>query len=179
MKVTNLVNWLASRARTERCTTIVLHSTDGASAGSSISWLRKIGLSYNYVIERDGQITKCVPLSRYAFHAGNSYGPHEERKGVSRRQDRHGNFVAGCSVNSYSVGISFANYESRGEPLTDAQLDACAWLVKVIADSSDDIRWLTTHAFVSPGRKKDPRWLSAANLLAIAKHAGLVVWGVK
>jgi len=161
MMINNLTNWLASRPRKSQPTTIVLHATDGASAGSSISWLRKIGLSYHYVIERDGEITKCVPVSRVAFHAGKSFGP------------------SGNNVNNHSVGISFANRESKGEKLTDAQVRECGKLVKELALGVPSLRYLTTHYAISPGRKTDPKMLEKTTIRVFAETAGLVVWGLK
>jgi N-acetyl-anhydromuramyl-L-alanine amidase AmpD len=156
--ITALKTWLASRSRKRPTTTIVLHATDGASASSSIAWLREIGLSYHYVIERDGEITKAVPVSRVAYHAGKSMGPD------------------GPNVNDYSIGISFANFESRRESLTAAQVNACKNLVQELAVSDPHLNWLTTHAVISPGRKTDPRMLSRENLTAIALASGLMVW---
>lgn len=158
MTITPLVNWLASRTRKDSVTTIVLHATDGASAGSSIAWLKKIGLSYHYVIERDGNITKCVPIRRVAFHAGKSFGP------------------SGTNVNRYSVGISFANRESRKEPITQAQVKACKDLVQAVCLMDSDIKYLTTHYSISPGRKTDPKMLFQADTYAIAQSGKLWIW---
>jgi N-acetylmuramoyl-L-alanine amidase len=156
--ITSLANWLASRPRKRPISTIVLHATDGASAGSSISWLRKIGLSYHYVIERDGAITKCVPLSRIAFHAGKSKGP------------------GGLNVNDYSVGIALANWESRREAITEKQLDALDELVETLAINEPDIKWITTHYWISPGRKTDPKMLRLDDIKSLSSAYKLGVW---
>lgn len=159
--ITNLKNWLSSRARRRPATTIVLHATDGASASSSISWLRQIGLSYHFVIERNGDIAKCVPVGRVAFHAGESNGPD------------------GVNVNAYSVGIAFANRESKGEKLTAAQIDACANLVHELSVKEPTIKHLTTHYAISPGRKTDPAMLSKDTIRAMASDSKLQAWGIK
>jgi N-acetyl-anhydromuramyl-L-alanine amidase AmpD len=156
--ITALTNWLASRPRKVPISTIVLHATDGASAGSSISWLRKIGLSYHYVIERDGSVTKCVPVSRVAFHAGKSFGPQ------------------GSDVNPYSIGISLANLESHREPITQKQIDALDDLVGLLCDAEPDIKWITTHYWISPGRKTDPKMLPVQNIMKIATANKLRMW---
>src|SRR5580704_15114005 len=93
---------------------VVLHSTAGserspASADNAIATLRLRGLSYHYIITKDGSVIKCLPVGQKAYHAGSSYGPHEAERGISTAQDAEGNFVAGTSVNGYSVGISFVN----------------------------------------------------------------------
>lgn len=156
--IRSLSTWLASRPRTERITTVALHSTDGASAGSSINWLRQIGLSYHYVIERDGTITKCVPVSRQALHAGRSVGP------------------GGANVNRYSIGVAFANHESRREAITKAQRDACARLLRELVAAESKIDYLTTHYAISPGRKSDPAMLSRFQLVELSRGAGLRLW---
>jgi len=158
MGIKNLKNWLASRQRTAPITTIVLHSTDGWSALSSISWLRQIGYSYHYIIERDGEVTKCVPLSRVAFHAGKSTGPQ------------------GKGVNPYSVGISFANRESKKEKITDAQIKAMKELVTELKTDISSINWITTHYWISPGRKKDPAMLSRLVINDLADALKLKVY---
>ena len=158
MQIIPLSQPLASRARTQTCTTIVLHSTDGASATSSINWLRIIRLSYHYIIERDGTIYKCAPAERVALHAGKSNGPF------------------GPNVNEYSIGISFANRESKKEMITVAQVNAVKELVKVLSDAYPTIKFLTRHRDISPGRKTDPAMLSLPSLHSIADASSLAVW---
>lgn len=139
--IRTLQNFLLSRSRKRSPSTIVLHSTIGGSAVSSIEWLRHIGFSYHYIIERDGTIFKCVPLSRVAFHAGTSSGPE------------------GANVNEYSVGIAFAN--NGDEPYTEAAVEACKSLIGQIRDQYPGLKWLCTHyaITVKPDgsyRKSDP-----------------------
>lgn len=158
MKITALKDWLASRARKTHCTTIVLHSTDGASAGSSIHWLRQIGLSYHYVIERDGSITKCVPVSRVALHAGKSLGPN------------------GPDVNRYSIGIAFANRESKDEPITAYQIRAADELINELKSGDPGLKYLTMHKLISPGRKTDPAMLPINEFRGFAGRNRLLTW---
>lgn len=139
---------------TREVSTVILHATAGASALSSISWLRKIGLSYHFIIERDGTIHKLVPLSRQAFHAGVSRGPD------------------GASCNRYSFGIAFAN-TNTGEKVTKAQEDACEWLINTLKAAYPTLTYLTTHRLVSPGRKTDPK---GYDFIPMAKRTGLVPW---
>jgi len=174
--LTVLKNWLASKPRKQAIELIVVHATDGKSAKSSIDWLRKIGFSYHKIIERDGWVTKCVADSRVAYHAGNSYGPKEAERGVSRVQNSAKKFVAGCSVNEYSVGISLANFESRGEKLTPKQVEALDAEVGAYVKAYPTIKWISLHRWVSPGRKQDPAMLSMFDLNTIAEKYGLEVW---
>lgn len=158
MVIHAITNWLASRARKEPITTIVLHATDGRSVGSSISWLRKIGLSYHAVCERDGVISKCVPLSRVAFHAGKSKGPF------------------GDNVNRYSLGFSLANWESRNEKVTEAQEKAISEWVANVCRAYPSITHITTHYWISPGRKTDPAMLNRLIINDIAAANNLKVF---
>lgn len=156
MRIDVLRNFLASRARRSKVTTIVLHATGGESATGAISWLRKIGLSYHYVIAKDGTVYKAVPYGREAFHAGKSVGPD------------------GPNVNRYSIGISFANRNDGKDPYTKEQIEAARELIKDLADALPDVVWLTAHYAISPGRKSDPRGFPCRQV------AGrLVCWRVK
>jgi N-acetyl-anhydromuramyl-L-alanine amidase AmpD len=171
--ITTLKTWLAHRSRTAKmpASTIVLHSTDGASASSSISWLRQIGYSYHYVIERSGEVTKCVPTSKVAFHAGKSVGP-SARSGA-------GAAIINPNVNEFSIGISFANRESKSEPITDKQVEAAIELIDELCKADERLVFLTTHYAISPGRKTDPAMLRRADIDRIAESGGLEVWGVR
>jgi N-acetyl-anhydromuramyl-L-alanine amidase AmpD len=160
---------------------IILHSTDGWSATSSIAWQRLTGTSYTYIIERDGTAYKCVPISQAANHAGSSYGWREELRGVSRAQNSvTKKFKAGCSVNSYTIGIAFANRESKGEQLTQAQLDAAMELIQILvaADKGGHLKYVSTHYAVSPKRKFDPAMLPIKELRKLAELNGLRLWGI-
>lgn len=147
MKITNLTSWLVSRARKRPITTIVVHATAGASAMSSVNWLRVVANSYHYLIDRDGSVIKAVPVSRVAFHAGRSVGPE------------------GANVNEYSIGIAFANRDDGKEQITEAQMVALVGLCKEIEANVPTVKWLTTHKRISPGRKVDPRLFDAPSFV--------------
>lgn len=148
-----LKTWLASRKRRKAITTIVLHATGGDSATGAIDWLRKIGLSYHYVIARDGTVTKCVPTSREAFHAGVSVGP------------------GGNDVNAYSIGISLANRNDGHQEYTQLQYWAVDDLIEELKPAIPTIRYVTTHYAISPGRKTDPVGFDTTRV-----RNGLAVW---
>lgn len=139
-----LTKELKSSKRKKPITGIVLHSTAGASALSTIAWLRKptVMASYHYIIERDGTIFKCVATSRRAWHAGLSLG------------------WGGKNCNDYTLGIAFANMNNGQEQVTKAQEESAAWLIKELQKAISTITHISTHRLVSPGRKNDPRgWL--------------------
>lgn len=73
---------------------IVLHNTMGGSATGSINFLNNEtnGFGYHIVIDRDGTIYQTAPLNEVTWHAGLS------------------NWRGWDNLNSFSVGISFANY---------------------------------------------------------------------
>lgn len=158
MRVSNIKSWLASRARNPKVpvTTVVLHGTAGSSASGAISWLRQIGLSYHYIIASDGQITKLVPVTRVAFHAGQSVGPD------------------GLNVNNYSIGIAFDTDER--EPLTVSQVTACTSLLQELARNMSDLEFLTCHRDISWPRKTDPAQMTRAVMDRMADRSGLSVW---
>lgn len=155
--ITTLKKWLAHRSRKPGTLvdTLVVHSTAGGSAVSSIQWLVHLGYSYHLIIERDGSVTKCVPLSKAAFHAGKSDGPQ------------------GSNVNEYSVGVCFAHRNDGKEQITHAQLDALDELVPEIRKQFPAMKYACTHFGISPGRKFDPRGF---NVEAFAARAQLKPW---
>lgn len=175
MDIEPLDPWLSHRARPSDAVvdTVVLHATGGSTASGAIETLRERGLSYHFIIEPDGHIYKCCPASARASHAGNSYGPHEQANGVSRSQDSGSNFRDGCSVNSYTIGISFVNRDTGTDPYEAAQVDAAAQLVESLKTQFPALKWITTHKIVSPGRKTDP---AGFDIDAFGSRVGLRVW---
>lgn len=156
MIVKPLGTWLPHRARRPGVTvdTVVLHATAGDGLSGSISWLRTIGLSYHYLVDRDGTIVKAVPYSFEAWHVGVSRGPQ------------------GTGVNRYSVGIALANRNDGRDPYTLAQTKAVGELVLAL-EGDLPLKWLTTHYWVSPGRKTDP---IRYPIVPLAIETGLQVW---
>lgn len=166
--------------------TVVLHATAGSTFKGALSALVNQELSYHYIIEdqreTDGLIRKLAPYSRMAYHAGSSYGPHEQAQRIShaqypynainRRLGRVGKFVAGTSVNSYSVGISFVNLNDGMDGYSAAQYKAAMELVLEL-EKVLPLKWITTHALVSPGRKTDPKNFP---VLQLAQDVGLNLW---
>ena len=155
MVIRSLVNWLASRPRKRPCTTLVIHSTAGSSLSGALSALRAKELSYHALIEKNGQVTKCVPYSRVACHAGKSEGPE------------------GDNVNNYSVGISFVNLNDGVDKLTDEQISAAEDLAMALKRQFPTLKWVVNHHGISPGRKFDPRRF---DLQSFGAKVGLEPW---
>lgn len=153
MTILQLASWLASRPRRRPPSTVVLHATAGRSLSGALATLKARGLSYHYLVAKGGEITKCVPIGRVAFHAGVSDGPE------------------GPSCNEYSVGISMVNLNDGKDPYPAAQVEACRKLVRELAADMASLKWITTHAAIAPRRKTDPKGFD------VSRVAGdLAIW---
>ena len=169
---------------------IVLHATAGrenpdSSIGNAEATLRERGLSYHYLIAKDGTVYEAVAPEFQASHAGSSYGPQEAAAGLSRAQfgntrenrrlDRVYKFRTGCSVNPTSIGISFVNLNDGIDPYPAVQIAAGIDLVRELRQRFTQLKWVTTHYAVSPKRKSDPRG-PGFDLAAFATACGLPAW---
>lgn len=150
--------------RIRSCTTIVMHATAGSTVGSALVTLAKRGLSYHYLIAQRnesfefqgrnfrleaGSVVKCVRTSRVAFHCGVSTGPH------------------GPFVNSYSIGIAFANMNDGVDPYSEAEWASARELVLQLKTAIPSIRFITSHRQISYPRKTDPMGFNVANLAGL------------
>jgi N-acetylmuramoyl-L-alanine amidase len=119
---------------------LVIHGTAGTDAGD-LSWCRspQAGVSYHYLILRDGTVHRLVPEERRAWHSG-----------ASSWQGR-----SGC--NNYGIGIGLSN-RGPGEPYTAAQYASLRALIADIQARRPAIvrDRIVGHHQVSPGRKSDP-----------------------
>lgn len=154
--------WMAKRTRTQPITTIVLHATAGGSLVGAITTLYKKKFSYHFLIDKDGTEIKGVPYNDVAFHAGESTGPN------------------GRYCNGYSIGISFVNKNDGKDPYTWEQYLACERIIHELLTKDMKVKatckWLTTHYWISPGRKTDPKNFDVER---IAKATGLTIWKPK
>jgi len=108
------------------------------TAHASFAELGGLQVSAHFVVDRTGVITQFVPVSRRAWHAGES-----ELEG--RR---------GC--NDFSIGIEMIGDELQ--PFADAQYRETARLCRVLMGIYPDISTerIVGHCDISPGRKWDP-----------------------
>ena len=134
--------------------TVVVHDTGGSSLSGALATLRARGLSYHYLIDRDGRIVKAAPISGRAFHAGESLGPH------------------GKDVNDYSIGIALVHPSDGITEYARLQIEALTELIRLL-DQAIDLQWVTNHAEISHPRKVDSRYPLLASLAA---GLGLRFW---
>jgi N-acetylmuramoyl-L-alanine amidase len=134
---------------TNTITLIVMHTTAGDSAMSSIDYLNTTtgkSASYHHVIDRDGTIYRMCPITQVAYHAGDSAWPNPRRYPPGNH----------TSVNTRSIGIAWAN-RNDGEALTPAQKESALWLCALYCrDDAIPVSQVVGHCEVSPGRKTDP-----------------------
>lgn len=166
---------------------IVVHATAGGSFSGAWATLKERKLGYHAILPAEkesnhGNIIKCVPDTIICGHAGNSYGPIEASKGISRKQDKSSNFIAKTSVNKYTLGISFVNLNDGKDPYSREQTQACIDRCVSWALAYPTIEWITTHYFVAPRRKTDPLGFDIENLvrqvnsLIEGKRSPLKLW---
>jgi len=167
MNIQPLQSPLESRQRQNQPVLIVLHATAGATAASSISHLRGVGLSYHYIITRDARdsaktanaentepiIHQCVANNRHAFHVGSTIPA-----------------PGGLGINKSSIGISLANIQRKNnpEPYPAKQIAALNELLAHLKSKVPSLKFLTTHAVVQPWNRADPLALKGAEIAA--KH---------
>ena len=92
-------------------------------------------VSSHYLIRRDGERVRFVPVEKRAWHAGTS-----SWRGRGR-------------CNDFSIGLELEGTEE--DVFSDAQYDALATLVRELR-SRLPLRDIAAHSDVAPGRKTDP-----------------------
>jgi AmpD protein len=119
----------------------------------SIAHLR---VSSHFLVRRDGELVRFVPVERRAWHAGAS-----SWRGRSR-------------CNDFSVGIELEG--SDDSPFEDVQYRELAELIARLA-AALPLKAIAAHSDIAPGRKTDPgpRFDWPRLLAALAPPAGAVV----
>jgi AmpD protein len=113
--------------------------------------IRGLRVSAHLLIRRDGEIVQFVPLSKRAWHAGES-----AFRGRSR-------------CNDYTIGIELEGEDET--PYDDRQYAALGDVLEALFASYPTLspRTLAAHSDVAPGRKTDPGpafdWLRLYDLL--------------
>ena len=110
---------------------IILHHTAGGTLKGAEDTLRKRGLAYHYMIDKDGSIHRYHSPTDYAAHA--------------------------AGHNQGSIGIAFVGGGTFG-PVNSNQYDALIGLITVLMEKHPTIATITGHKHVSTSGKIDPRW---------------------
>ncbi|MFD1342902.1 N-acetylmuramoyl-L-alanine amidase [Litorisediminicola beolgyonensis] len=156
-------------------TIVIAHDTASRIApGLAAGYLRKNDrkVSVHFVIERDGAIEQQVPVNRRANHAGRSvYHGRQWCNGfsigvemvnpgrMSRESETHALAWYGDSFEIASYGIQECTTPEHGHglwmPYTPEQIATFVDLMQFLFDELPTLHDITTHWYVSPGRKVD------------------------
>lgn len=100
--------------------------------------LEGVRVSAHFVVDRKGKIAQFVPISRRAWHAGES------------------SWEGRDNCNDYSIGIEMIGDEKR--PFTQSQYCETARLCRVLMEHFSELsrQRIVGHQDVAPGRKWDP-----------------------
>jgi N-acetyl-anhydromuramyl-L-alanine amidase AmpD len=162
-RLTNLLS-TTSRPNGLEPTLLILHATAGASAKSSIDYLRSKGNAYHFIIARDTKdsdwtyksdgteaiVYQCVRYHHRGRHVSTTIPvPGTNNKG---------------NINDYSIAISLANFQghvpndpnSGPEEYTSQQLLALNALITLVKSEVPSLQYLTNHAVVQPWNRADP-----------------------
>ncbi len=155
---------------------IILHDTASRlGRGSAARYLKSNDrkVSVHFVIERDGTITQQVRTDRRANHAGTStyhgrrncnrfsIGIEMVNPGkMTRRSDDKAQAWFGQTFGIADHGIQEISTPEHGHglwmPYTEAQIASVIDLCQALFNDIASLRDITTHWYVSPGRKVDP-----------------------
>jgi len=123
--------------------TVVLHHTSSAATARGIAGFfsqPSAKVSSHYVVDRSGELVRCVPDKDRAWHAGVS------------------SFKGRSNVNVFSIGIEICNVGDNKEPYPTAQVQSTIRLVAWLLQAYDiPMSRITRHKDVAlpAGRKDD------------------------
>lgn len=153
---------------------VVMHDTAGRlEQGNSARYLAETAkASVHFVVERDGTVTQLVPTNRRAGHAGQStFQGRADVNGFSVgieivNPGKMTQVAWGVALAWYGQEFGFGDYKlaeittpEHGKgiwmPYPEAQIAAVRELTEALFDGIPSLRDITTHWFISPGRKID------------------------
>jgi N-acetylmuramoyl-L-alanine amidase len=157
-----------------RPSVVVLHDTAGRlDKGNSARYLAETPkASVHFVVERDGSITQLVETNRLAGHAGQStYQGRADVNGFSVgieivNPGKMTRLSGGSAITWYGQEFGYGAHKlaeittpEHGAgvwmPYTEDQIAAVYDLLMALFDGIDTLRDITTHWYISPGRKID------------------------
>lgn len=97
-------------------------------------------VSAHFLIERSGKLIQFVPVSKRAWHAGESI------------------CLGKAKVNDFSIGIELEGLDTDPDGFTDAQYQQLNYLIKTLKKAYPSIlsNNVFGHSDIAPGRKPDP-----------------------
>jgi N-acetylmuramoyl-L-alanine amidase len=154
---------------------VILHDTAGRlDKGNSATYLSQKNVakaSVHFVIEIDGTITQSVPTNRKANHAGRSsfqgkkwcngfsIGIELVNPGRMTKAGRFGVTWFGVKYDASLLNLVEMTTDTHGAgvwmPYAEAQMDALISLLEALFRDVKTLKDITTHWYVSPGRKVD------------------------
>jgi N-acetyl-anhydromuramyl-L-alanine amidase AmpD len=178
-RLTNLLSTTPRPSGVEP-TLLILHATAGASARSSIDFLRSKGNAYHFIVARDSKdsdwtfksdgteaiVYQCVRYQHRGRHVSTTIPVPDTRGG---------------HINDHSIAISLANLQThvRNDPnsgpeeYAEQQILALHALITLVRSEVASLRYLTTHAVTQPWSRADPNRIDGK---AIAERYGLTWW---
>ncbi len=132
----------------DKVNTIVLHWTGGSRTSDAVDTLRTNKLGYHFLLENvSGNINviQGQKLSARVNHAGESYGP-------------NGKYVNGYSYSISLVGSDNTDYKPFIDTIVNLIVD-----LKII---NPNLKYITGHHQISPGRKIDPYTLDFSTIVS-------------
>jgi len=153
---------------------VVLHDTAGSlNPGSSRDYLASSSaVSVHFVIERDGTITQLVPTNRRAAHAGqSSFHGRADCNGFSIgieivNPGRLTRVAGGGAVSWFGQDYGYGAFKladlttpqhgaGTWMAYTPEQIEAVIALLEALFAGIKTLKDITTHWYISPGRKVD------------------------
>lgn len=153
---------------------VVLHDTAGRlEKGNSAAYLASANagkVSVHFVIERDGTVVQQVPTNKQANHAGqSSFHGRQGCNGFSLGIEMvnpgkmtevptlpdHGRAWWGEVLGGCVAAHTTEHGDGIWMPYSSAQMDALLGLLEMLFRDIKTLRDITTHWYISPGRKVD------------------------
>lgn len=148
---------------------VVLHDTAGRlDEGNSVDWLATTPkASVHFVVEIDGSITQLVPTNRRAGHAGqshfhgrddvNDFSIGIEIVNPGRLQPVPGGGMSWFKVLYPDITVMTTPEHGHGawRDYSEAQIAAVEALLEALFAAIPTLTDITTHFYISPGRKID------------------------
>lgn len=141
---------------------IIIHGSGlspGATGEAELAYLKRpgVGVSYHFYIQKSGEVTRLVPETHVAWHAGTSEW--NAAIATERGFDFPGEDMgrSWAKLNHCSLGIGLTSHNQDDELYPGTQLEAVVALCGAYMGRFGIPYWrVLTHAMISAPRKTDP-----------------------